>query len=171
MLPAPIDQPRVTRGAWRVGRAGVASVASVLTAVLGHRVGGGEVPAPVVAALLLAAGAVAWLLAGRRIAARQVVGLLIICQVVVHLAFSGHEMVMGPAMVLSHVAATAVCAIAVSRAERWAWSIAERLVLRPLAILRTFVVESTSRLIGHVADLRPGIDAVHHLVRGPPVGA
>ena len=57
-------------------------------------------------------------------------GLLILCQVCVHLGCSMGEMRMSAPMVAAHVAATALSALALARGEAFVWQLAERLGLR-----------------------------------------
>lgn len=129
--------------------------------------------APAVLAVFLGAGVVAWLLSSRRVTVGQMVGLLVLCQVCVHLGTGAGDMAMGAGMLAAHLAATVVSAVALARGEALAWHLAERLGLRlvPVAIVPSVV--PTRR--APVAVRRPwslvDVRLTHsRVLRGPPYG-
>ncbi len=129
---------------------------------------------PAVAVLSVFAGSavVAWLLSARRVSPSQLLGLLVLCQVVVHLGASEGDMVMGGAMIGAHVVATAVSVIVLARGEALVWRLAERLVLRAVPLLRAVAVPSAVRRVAAVAGTRSRRDvrlAHSRSLRGPPV--
>jgi hypothetical protein len=126
----------------------------------------------VLLAVLVGAWLVAAALSSRRLATGQLVGLLVLGQVVVHTlspsASSGHDLT----MLLAHVAGTAISAGVLRRGEDALWSIADRLVLRfarPLAV----VPVAPGRVAVLVDAWAPsGTRRLHDAEeRGPPVGA
>lgn len=159
----------------RLIRSVAAALACVTASAVGHHAAGGVLPAAAVAAAFAGSAAVAWMLSSRRVSPSQLVGLLVLCQVGVHLGASVDQMTMGTAMIAAHVAATAVSAIALSRGEAFVWHLADRLGLRlwltpsllgVAAVPRSAVVRSitTPRTL---RDVR----LAHSLwLRGPPVG-
>lgn len=129
---------------------------------------------PAVAVLSVFAGsaAIAWLLSARRVTPSQLLGLLVLCQVVVHLGASQGDMVMGGAMIAAHVAATAVSVLALARGEALVWRLAERLVLRAVPLLRAVAATAANRRIAAVTRTRSRRDvrlAHSRSLRGPPV--
>ena len=129
-------------------------------------------PALMVLSAFCGSSAVAWLLSARRVTASQLLGLLVLCQVVVHLGASGQEMTMGAGMIAAHVAATAVSVLALSRGEAFVWQLAERLALRVAPLLRAVLLRPTRPL--RVADVTPrarhDVRLAHsRWLRGPPV--
>lgn len=124
--------PRAGDRAVRLVRSVGAALVCTVTAAIGHLAGGGRVPAPAAAACFAGAGVVAWLLSSRRITPGQLVGLLVLCQVCVHLGCSASDMTMSAAMIAMHVLATTVSATVLARGESFVWQLAERLGLRAL---------------------------------------
>ena len=120
---------RPASGPVRLVRSTAAALACVATAATGHATAGGTLGATSVLATFAGAAAVAWLLSARRVTPGQMVGLLVLCQVVVHLGGSTGEMQMSLTMIVAHVAATAVSALALARGEAFVWHLAERLGL------------------------------------------
>lgn len=156
-------------------RAMTAALACVTTAFTAHAMAGGRADAAAVVTTFVISGAVAWTLAGVRVSRAQLLGLLVLAQAGVHLASmatvsSGPEHAMGASMLLAHVAATAVSLLLLARGEAFAWAIAERLALRPLAVLRTLDVPAVRRLAvaGAQQTLARAAFLQSHPVRGPP---
>lgn len=116
-------------------RATAAALVCIVTAAIGHQSAGGTIPTAVVVAAFAGSVLVAWLLSARRITAGQLAGLLILCQVCVHLACSTDEMSMSVGMIAAHLAATVVSATLLARGEALVWHLAERLGLRGLPIV------------------------------------
>lgn len=114
----------------RLVRSTAAALACVATAATGHAGAGGTIGSTAMLTVFVGAAAIAWLLSARRVTPGQLVGLLMLCQVCVHLGGSTDEMSMSVAMIAGHVAATAVSALALARGEAFVWQLAERLGLR-----------------------------------------
>ncbi|MCL8251117.1 hypothetical protein AERO_06955 [Aeromicrobium fastidiosum] len=156
----------------RIARSVAAALVCVLAAATGHHAAGGPLPAIAVLSVFAGSAAVAWLLSSRRVTPSQLLGLLVLCQVVVHLGASDGTMVMGGAMVAAHVAATAVSVLALSRGEALVWRLAERLVLRAVPVLGATDVVPPVRRVRTVARTRSRHDVrlTHsRVLRGPPV--
>lgn len=127
-------------------------------------------------ALFVGVLAAAFVLAGRRVTIGQIIGLLLIGQVLVHTAcmIGAEPMSSGPIMVLGHLLATVVTALLLRRGEEFLWTLAERLGLKRMGLLLAAVgvpTERTTTSIAHDITL-PGLDALVGGVglRGPPVG-
>ncbi|KAA1376222.1 hypothetical protein [Aeromicrobium fastidiosum] len=162
----PADRPL------RLARSLAAALACVTAAAVGHVSAGGTMPAVTVVSAFVGSAAVAWLLSARRVTSSQLLGLLVLCQVVVHLGASAHEMTMGPGMVGAHLAATAASVLVLSRGEAFVWQLAERLALRVTPLLRVVLVPPTRPRPVAVVALRARHDVrlAHSLwLRGPPV--
>jgi hypothetical protein len=158
----------------RAVRSVAAALVCVLAAALGHHAAGGPLPVGAVVTVFAGAAGVAWLLSARRVAPGQVVGLLLLCQVGVHLAATGEEMTMGAAMIGAHVLATAVSAVVLAHGERLVWQLAERLGLAPVAVRILPVAPARGRTPVEVTDVRSLRDVrlTHsRVLRGPPVRA
>jgi hypothetical protein len=154
-------------------RSTAAALVCVVAAALGHHSAGGALPPGAVVSVFAGSAAVAWLLSARRLTATQLLGLLVLCQVVVHLGASDGEMTMGATMVGAHVAATAVSVLALARGEAFVWSLAERLALRVAPLLQV-VRELPVLTDGPVPNATPRSRRDVHLahsrwLRGPPV--
>jgi hypothetical protein len=153
-------------------RSVAAALACTVTAVVGHVIAGGTAPLPAVLTCFAGGWAIAWLLSMRRVTGGQLLGLLVLCQAGVHLAFSTDSMSMTGTMLTAHVVATAVSAWLLTRGETFAWEIADRLGvrLRPatrLVLPATNVVLSVGR-----SQTRRAAPLVHvRLERGPPAGS
>jgi hypothetical protein len=137
-----------------------------------HLSAGGRARPDVLLAVLVGAWLVAAALSSRRLATGQLVGLLVLGQVVVHTlspsASSGRELT----MLLAHVTGTAVSTWLLRRGEDVLSSIADRLVLRfarPLAIGPA----APGRVVVLADAWAPsGARRLHDAEeRGPPVGA
>jgi hypothetical protein len=120
------------------------------------------------------AAAIAWLLSARRVTPGQMVGLLVLCQVGVHLGCSTGDMTMSVAMIAGHVAATAVSVLALARGEAFVWQLAKRLGLRvaaplvPVAPIPFWRPATPVARTGSLQDVR----LVHSRIeRGPPSGS
>jgi hypothetical protein len=105
-------------------------MACVAAAATGHASAGGTLSGAAVLTTFAGAAAVAWLLSARRVTPGQLLGLLILCQVCVHLGCATGEMRMTVPMVAAHVIATAASAVALARGEAFVWQLAERLGIR-----------------------------------------
>ena len=149
-----------------------AALAGVVTAATGHASAGGTIGGTAVIATFSGAAAVAWLLSARRVTTGQMVGLLILCQVCVHL--TGGEMTMSAAMVAGHVAATIISAVALARGEAFVWRLAERLGLRVVPNDLMVVPIPSWRPLTPVVATRSLDDvrlAHSRAERGPPSGS
>jgi hypothetical protein len=114
----------------RLVRSTAAALACVVAAAAGHFAAGGTLGGAAVLTTFAGAAAVAWPLSARRVTPGQLVGLLVLCQVCVHLGCANREMRMTVPMLAAHVIATAVSALALARGEAFVWHLAERLGLR-----------------------------------------
>lgn len=121
---------RPAAGPVRLVRSTAAALACVAAAAAGHLTAGGTIGTAAVLTTFAGASVVAWLLSARRVTPGQLLGLLVLCQVWVHLGCSTGEMRMSAPMVAAHVLATAVSAVALARGEAFVWQLAERLGLR-----------------------------------------
>src|SRR5690606_325345 len=90
---------------WRAARAAAGATVSTVTALVAHDLAGGSVPPAIALALLLGAVGVAWSVTADRTSVSQILGLLVLCQAVVHLSCAGSSDVVvgGPSMLLGHV--------------------------------------------------------------------
>ena len=157
----------------RAVRSVAAALVCVTAAAVGHHSAGGALPSGAVLAAFTGTAVVAWLLSARRITPTQLLGLLVLCQVGVHLATSTSEMAMGAQMVVAHVGATVVSVVLLARGERFVWRLAERLALRVAPLLRLASVVPSSRPSPAVVVPRTRHDlllAHARWLRGPPVG-
>ena len=130
---------------------------------------------PAAAAVAVFAGAtpIVWFLSSRRITPGQMIGLLLLCQVLVHLGAPQADMSMGPTMLGGHLVATAVSALVLGRGESFVWQLARRLALRVAPLLRPVPPVPSVRLLPPVSEPRSLRDVrlVHsRSLRGPPVG-
>ena len=154
-------------------RAMAAALACVTTALGAHSAAGGQTGLGTVVVAFVLSGAVAWGLAGARLTRAQFMGLLVLCQVGVHLASMASSQMphsMGPSMWLAHGAATAVSLALLARGESFVWAVAQHLALKPLTILRTVHVPAMRRLLVSTAapTSGPRVEARLTPVRGPP---
>lgn len=161
-------------GSVRLLRSLAAALVCVAAAAAGHLAAGGPLPAVAVLAVLAGASGVAWLLSVRRITPGQLVGLLVLCQVGVHLGAMGQHATMGAGMIGAHVLATAVSALVLARGEQFVWQLADRLGLVPVALRIVALATPVERppvVAPAVRSLRD-VRLVHsRVLRGPPVGA
>ncbi len=156
----------------RLVRSVAAALVCVTAAAVGHHSAGGALPSGAVLAAFAGSAAVAYLLSARRLTPSQLLGLLLLCQVGVHLGASTGEMTMGAGMVAAHLAATAVSVVALSSGESFVWSVAERLALRIAPLLRIRTLVPSVRLLPAVAvtRVRHDVSSAHSRpLRGPPV--
>lgn len=165
--------------AWpvRFARAFVASSVSLSLAVTGHRVGGGDVvSAPIILGVFATVFAITVQLSRRQLTAGQIVGLLLIAQIVIHLGCAMGESAssFGLTMIAGHAMATALSAAALARGERCLWALADLLGLAHLnALLNPGTLTTPfARLRFRRRDARP--PNLNVLVggiglRGPPV--
>jgi hypothetical protein len=154
-------------------RSTAAALACVAAAATGHAAAGGTIGAAGVVTAFGGAAAIAWLLSARRVTPGQMVGLLMLCQVVVHLGCSTGDMTMSVAMIAGHVAATAVSVLALARGEAFVWQLAERLGLRAAAPVVPAAPIPFWRPVTPVARTRSLRDvrlAHSRIERGPPSG-
>jgi hypothetical protein len=171
------DRPDAWRPADRPVRAlrsTAAALVCVVAAAAGHHAAGGALPPAAVVSAFAGSAVVAWLLSARRLTAAQLLGLLVLCQVVVHLGASDGEMTMGAAMTAAHVGATAVSVLVLARGEAFVWGLAERLGLRAVPLLHAAPALPVV-LPGPVSTATPRSLRDVHLahsrwLRGPPVG-
>lgn len=127
-------------------RALAASLVVVLCSVGAHRAAGGDVAPWVFAVVLGSILPVARACAGRRMQTAQLLGLLLLGQLVVHL-LAGDGGAHDASMVGAHVAATALSLVLVRRGEDVWWRVADALVA------------ATSRCRGRLAPPTPPEDA------------
>lgn len=164
---------RPAAGSVRLVRSLAIALMCTATAAFAHLSAGGIVPGPAVATVFVGAAAVAWLLSWRRVTAGQMVGLLVLCQLSVHLGCSMGSMDMSTSMVVTHLAATTVSALALARGEAFVWQIAERLGLRLRPTLLRFVPVPSRVELAPFAVTRSRHDvrlAYSRALRGPPYG-
>jgi len=162
----------------RILRSLAASAAGLTLAVSGHRLGGGEIASGgVIAAVFTTVFVVCCLLSNRRLATGQIVGLLLIAQVIVHTAcvFGGSMVALGPAMVLGHILATAIASWLLLRGEGFLWTMADHFGLRAVRLMFTPLnaVGPTQRLRFSRTDICPPPRLVlvgGKGLRGPPAG-
>lgn len=160
-------------GSVRLVRSLAIALLCTATAAFAHLLAGGLVPGSAVAILFLSATAVAWVVSARRVTTGQIIGLLVLCQIVVHLTCSMGSMDMSGSMLATHVAATALSALALARGEAFVWRVAERLGLRLRPHLLGFVpVPLRVELVPvTVARSRRDVRLAHsRVLRGPPYG-
>ena len=105
-------------------------MACVAAASVGHLSAGGTIGTTAVVTTFAGATAITWLLSARRITPGQLLGLLVLCQVWVHLGCATGEMRMSTSMVAAHALASVVSAVALAHGEAFVWQLAERLGLR-----------------------------------------
>ncbi|MCL3819163.1 hypothetical protein [Aeromicrobium wangtongii] len=157
----------------RVARSLAAALVCVTAAALGHRFAGGPMPAGAVAAVLAGSGGVAWLLSARRVTPGQLLGLLVLCQVGVHLAGGSGEMTMGPGMIAGHLAATGVSVAVLAYGERFVWEMGRRLVRRVLPtrgrVVRAPHLRPVRAVVAPTSPHELWLACVRSR-RGPPVG-
>jgi len=157
----------------RLARSIAAALVCVVAACAGHLSGGGQMPAAAAAVVFAGAAPIAWFLSSRRITPGQMIGLLVLCQVGVHLGAPHADMSMGPAMLAGHVAATLVSAAVLARGERFVWELARLLRLRLAPLLHLLVPVPSLRPLHAVVAPRSLHDArlvYSRSLRGPPVG-
>jgi hypothetical protein len=167
------DALRPTRGPVRLVRSSAGALACVATAATGHVTAGGTMTSTAVVATFAGSAAIAWLLSARRVTPGQLVGLLLLCQVAVHLGGSADEMAMTWTMLAAHTLATAVSALLLARGEALVWRLAERVgrvrtaTLRPAPVPRLHAPTPAD----HARSLRD-VRLTHSRVeRGPPSGS
>jgi hypothetical protein len=161
-------------GPVRLIRSLAAALVCVAAAAIGHHTAGGPLPATAVLAVLAGATAIAWLLAARRVTPGQLVGLLVLCQVGVHLGTSTGEMAMGLGMLAGHLLATVASAVVLARGEAFVWHLAERLGLRlaPLRPAATVLPSTRGPVMSHAPRSLRNVRLAHsRVLRGPPAGA
>ena len=165
---------RPAAGPVRLVRSTAAALACVAAAAVGHLTAGGTIGATAVLTTFAGATGIAWLLSARRVTPGQLLGLLVLCQVWVHLGCSAGDMRMSASMVAAHVLATAVSAVVLARGEAFVWQLAERLGLRVTPIgLRVAAIPSW-RPAAAVVPPRSLHDvrlAHSRAERGPPSGS
>lgn len=155
-----------------------ASLFGLIIAVGGHRFGGGEIAsAPVIAGVFATVFVFAWLLGNRQLTTGQIVGLLLIAQVVVHVgcAFGGPMAAFGPAMIVGHILATVAAAFVLVRGEQLLWDLADRLGLQAVRLFFALVgvIGPAPRLRFSRQDILLPLRLVlvgGNGLRGPPVG-
>lgn len=159
-------------GVIRLVRSAAVALVCTATAASAHVSAGGEIPSSAVTILFFVAVAVAWMLSGRRVTPGQFVGLLVLCQIGVHVACSMGSMNMSVSMLATHATATAISALLLARGEAFVWRIAERLALRLRPHIRSFVPVPTRVALVPVTDARSLLDVrltYSRALRGPPV--
>lgn len=168
-------------GAWawpiRLLRVCAASLVGLALALAGHTLAGGEMSSiPVILADLAVVATAGYLLSGRRLTLGQIVGLLLIAQVVVHVGclVGASTPSLSAAMIVGHLIATAITAAVLSGGEQFAWALVERLGLRVIPLLSTTSLPAVRRIGQNPAyeDSHPPafMFAGGTGLRGPPVG-
>lgn len=160
--------------AMRLVRSVAAALACVTAAAVGHQSAGGQLSGPAVLTVFAGGAGITWLLSSRRVTTGQIFGLLVLCQVSVHLAASDSAMTMDAQMVAGHVLATVVSALILSRGERFVWHIAARLALRAAPILHESIVVPSRRPLVPIMAPRSRHDVLlahSRSLRGPPTGS
>jgi hypothetical protein len=156
----------------RLVRSVSAALVCTFTAALGHLAGGGVIPTEAASVVFLAAALVAWLLSARRVTVGQLVGLLVLCQVCVH--FGSSSMNMSALMVATHVVATIVSTVLLTRGEALVWRLAERFGLRAVPALTAAGPARPARPMAPVHRSRSltNLLLAHSRVeRGPPIAS
>ena len=164
---------RPADGVIRLVRSAAVALVCSVTAAVAHLSAGGEIPASSFAILFVAASAVAWLVAARRVTPGQLVGLLLLCQVSVHLGCSMGSMEMSFAMLATHAAATVASAAILTRGESFVWTVAERLGLRllPGPVVVAAVPGAAVPMPVSSPRSRKDVRLVNsRVLRGPPYG-
>ena len=159
-------------GVIRLVRSAAVALVCTATAAFAHLSAGGMIPAPAFTTLFCAAWVVAWCVSVRRLTPGQLVGLLVLCQIAVHLSCSMESMQMSTAMLATHVAATAISALVLARGEMFVWRMAERLALRLLPHTLVFLPVPSRVELVPVSVTRSRRDvrlAYSRVLRGPPV--
>lgn len=166
--------------AWpiRLLRACAAAFIGLTLALAGHLIGGGDAASlPLILSVLGLVTGAAWLLSSRCLTTGQIVGLLLIAQIVIHLScvIDTTPTTVGPAMIGGHVFATSLTAFLLARGESFLWALAEKAGLRTVPMLIAI-----SHPAGRVGPRMPMLDERRPPVfvfaggtglRGPPVGA
>ena len=161
-------------GALRLARG--ASTALVCTILAGgaHVSAGGRASTTSLVVVFLGTWAVAFALAGRRLATTQLVGLLLLGQALTHVvsppaAEAGSDFT----MLLAHVVGTALSAVLLRRGEDALWTLADRIVLRAVYVASAATPtpwRASAVLIASNRTHRPLL--LTHVIegRGPPAG-
>ncbi len=165
---------RPETGLVRLVRSLVIGVFCTATATFAHVSAGGEIAAVAAVIVFAGASAVAWALSSRRVTPGQMVGLLVLCQLCVHLGCSMGTMNMSAWMLATHATATAVSALALAWGEAFVWRLAQQLAIR----LRPTVI-SVALVPSHPALMPAAAPRALHDVRlaysrslrGPPYGS
>ncbi len=164
---------------WRLARTAAAATLSTATAIAVHLSTGGIVTPLTATVLIVVAAGIAWPLTSRRVSTSQLLGLLVLCQGLVHaVASAGDPTVGGLPMLAAHGVATVMTLLVLVRAERWAWQLARvlrslrsvRLLERPIPVVAIPKLNS----VAPTADVRrctPSVFRGSIGVRGPPVWA
>lgn len=161
-------------GVIRLARSAAVALVCTATAAFAHLSAGGVIPAYAVTILVFAAVAVAWLVSVRRVTPGQLVGLLMLCQICVHLGCAMDSMEMPAPMLATHAFATAISALALAKGEAFVWRVAERLALRLRPHVIQFAPIATRVMVVPVTLARSRRDvrlAYSRALRGPPVSA
>ncbi|GAA3532643.1 hypothetical protein GCM10022234_31980 [Aeromicrobium panaciterrae] len=165
---------RPGHGVIRLARSAAVALVCSVTAAVAHLSAGGEIPASSFTILFAGASVVAWLASVRRVTPGQLVGLLLLCQVCVHLGCSMGSMEMSVAMLATHVVATAASAAIMTRGESFVWTVAERLGLRLLpgpAVVEAVPGAAVPMPVSLPRSLKD-VRLVHsRVLRGPPYGS
>lgn len=164
---------RLTSGTARAARA---AFVGTLTTTLGagaHAAAGGMAPSlPLLSALAVGVGALAWLLSGQRWTARTLLAAFLLTQGAVHATSMAQHPAMGGdglAMLLTHGLAAAVLVVTVPRAETTLLSILDHLALRVLRLVRATAQPAHARLLVLSTSLPHGVlRAAIPLGRAPP---
>lgn len=175
-VPRPVNTAAVrpAEGSLRLVRSAVAGLVCMVTAALGHVAGGGVIPTSTALAAFGGATLIAWLLSSHRLTGGQLVGLLVLCQVGVHLGSATSSMSMSAPMVATHVLATAASAILLMRGEALVWQVTERLGLRAvpmLAAVLTAPLPLHAVVVLRTRVLTKILLAHSRIERGPPIAS
>ena len=166
----------MTGGAGRWLRGSAVGLCATALATAGHALEGGPAPAlPVTAGLALVAVLVSVALSRVRWGLGSLLLVLLVAQLVFHVALSGGVADIGASwsMVMGHAAAALMTAVLLRRGPDACWRVAY-IVTRPARALRAAVVigpavASGLRWFGYGGDRRPALSLVDAAPRrGPP---
>lgn len=170
-MPSTLTTP--LRGSARLCRVTLVGTWTMLMAMLGHRVGGGEwAPLAVAIPVAMAAAGAAWVLTGRRLSGTAVALVIGAAQVAVHLMtcyLHGHYMVPSAAMLGGHLAAAVATGCLLARADGLWWALLAP-ILRVWRITAVPIgVRPVRRVLNTLVPTTPLVLAHAVVRRGPPV--
>lgn len=180
MLVSPAAGPLTVRSwPFRLARVWAVTGVALMISIGGHLLGGGDRPAPAVAAgLFVLLSMIVWRLSNHRLTPRIIAGALLLAQALIHLsctvASDGPMSEFGPAMLAGHVVATVAAMAVLSRGEALLWRVLE-VISTPFRRFRAFFSRAPIRRDplrnGVWADRAPLLSRISRdaiVVRGPP---